>query len=128
MTRLTEHPTPAEAVATFFKHLRAGSVDLALKCWAPGALWHVTGRSSRAGDYSPGDYLVMCRQWYVDYPKYAAEFGAFSSFGELAFFSIRSRNGEAPGETQGMMLYRVVDGLIAEGWAIPAQHADRYTF
>jgi hypothetical protein len=120
--------TPIEAVAAFFTHLRAGNFELAVKCWAPGALWHVTGRSRRAGDYSLEDYLAMCGQWSVEYPNYVAEFGAFSSCGELAFFSIRSRNGEAPGETQGMMLYRVVDGLITEGWAVPANHGDRYTF
>lgn len=74
------------------------------------------------------EYLAMCAQWYGEFPTYSAEFGALSSIGELAFFTIRSQNGEAPTETEGMMLYRVVDGLITEGWAIPARHGDRYTF
>jgi len=120
--------TAVEVVTAFFAHLRAGNEQFALACWAPGALWHVTGRSAFARDYSPAEYLTMCRRWMAEYPTYRAEFGAFDSVGELAFFAIRSRNGEAPGETQGMMLYRVVDGLITEGWAIAAQYGDRYTF
>jgi len=119
---------PIRVVTTFFEHLRAGKEQLALQCWAPGAVWHVTGRSSRARDYSPLEYLAMCRQWYAEFPAYQAEFGACSSMGELVFFAIRSQNGEAPNETEGMMLYRVVDGLITEGWAIPARHGDRYAF
>jgi SnoaL-like domain len=126
--QVTEHAQPAEAVAKFFEHLQAGNADLALKSWAPGAVWHVTGRSSRARDYSPTDYLAMCGRWYAEYPGYRAEFGNLNAIGELAFFTIRSQNGEAPGETEGMMLYRVVDGLITEGWAIPAKYGDRYTF
>jgi predicted SnoaL-like aldol condensation-catalyzing enzyme len=128
MTPLTQHAAPTEAVTAFFNHLRAGHIELALKCWAPDALWHVTGRSSRARDYTPEQYLAMCRDWYAEYPQYTAEFGEISSLGELTFLSIRSQNGEAPGSTEGMMLYRVVDGLIVEGWAIPAKHGDRYTF
>lgn len=121
-------PTSTEVVVMFFKQFRAGNTQAAFKCWSPDGVWHVMGRSSRAGDYSLPEYLTMCAQWYVDYPHYTAEFGAISSMGELAFFNIRSKNGEAPGETEGMMLYRVVDGLITEGWAIPARHGDRYTF
>ena len=88
----------------------------------------MTGRSARAGHYSLTDYLALCRQWYVDFPNYQADVGELTEVGELAFFSVRSRDGEAPGETEGLMLYRVVDGLIMEGWAIPARHGDQYTF
>jgi SnoaL-like domain len=121
-------PLPTEVVATFFKLLRAGNTEQALRCWSPDGVWHVTGKSTRAGDYSLSEYLAMCAQWYVDYPRYVAEFGALDGMGELAFFPLRSQHGEAPGETEGMMLYRVIDGLITEGWAIPANHGDRYTF
>jgi predicted SnoaL-like aldol condensation-catalyzing enzyme len=119
---------PAETVNAFFELMRSGNMDQALQCWAPDAIWHITGQSTHAGDYSLLAYLVLCGQWYVDYPNYSAEHSALTTIGELVFFSIKSRNGEAPGETEGMMLYRVVDGLITEGWAIPARHDDRYTF
>ena len=128
MTSSNEAATPNAVVETFFKHLRAGNTELALKCWSQDGVWHITGKSCRARDYSIAEYLPMCAQWYIDYPQYSAEFGALSSIGELAFFSIRSKHGEAPGETEGIMLYRVVDGLITEGWAIPARHGNRYTF
>lgn len=121
-------PSSTEVVAAFFKQLRAGNTKQALQCWSRDGVWHVIGKSSRAGNYSLTEYLALCAQWYVDYPEYAAEFGELSGVGELAFFSIRSINGEAPGEMEGMMLYRVVDSLIAEGWAIPAGYGGRYTF
>src|SRR5437868_367971 len=44
---------PSEVVKSFFDQLMAGRVDLALQCWASDAVWHVTGGSSWAGDYSP---------------------------------------------------------------------------
>jgi hypothetical protein len=128
MPVITQHVTPTEVVTTFFKLLRAGSIPQALQCWSHDGVWHVMGQSKRAGDYSMTSYMAMCAQWYVEYPDYIAEFGDVIGMGELAFFNLRSQHGEAPGEMEGMMLYRVVDGLIAEGWGIPAKYGDRYTF
>lgn len=119
---------PSEVVKAFFDHLMTGKPDLALQCWAPDAVWHVTGGSSWARDYSPPEYLAMGARWFAQYPGYTYKLGRLSELGQLAFFSIRSQGGEAPGEAEGMMVYRVVDGLIAEGWAIPASGGGRNTF
>jgi len=119
---------PSEVVKAFFDHLMAGQPDLALQCWAPDAVWHVTGGSSWARDYSPPEYLAMGAQWFAQYPGYTYKLGRLSELGQLAFFSIRSQGGEAPGEAEGLMVYRIVDGLIAEGWAIPASGGGHNTF
>jgi ketosteroid isomerase-like protein len=121
-------PGPAEVVRAFFDHLLAGEPHAALQLWAPNSVWHVTGQSAWARDYSPAEYLAMGAQWYVKHPDYNYKMTTLRELGELAFFSIRSRGGEAPGEAEGMMVYRVVDGRIAEGWAIPASGGGRYTF
>ena len=128
MTLSTASVTPVEAVTTFFSLLRSGNTEQALQCWSSNAIWHITGQSPRAGDYLLPAYLELCKQWYVEYPTYNAELSALTAIGELAYFVIKSCNGEAPSETEGVMLYRVMDGLITEGWAIPARHGDRYAF
>jgi hypothetical protein len=124
----TKPPAPSEVVRAFFDHLTAGKPDLALACWAPGAVWHITGRSAWSRDYTPAEYLVMGAEWYVHYPDYTYKFGRVSDQGELAFFFVRSQGGEAPGEAEGMMVYRVVDGRITEGWSIPASGGGDFTF
>jgi predicted SnoaL-like aldol condensation-catalyzing enzyme len=115
-------------VRAFFDHLLAGESERALECWAANSVWHITGGSVWAGDYSPAEYLAMGSQWYVKYPDYNYKMTSLREIGELTFFSIRSRGGEAAGEAEGMMIYRVADGLIVEGWAIPASHGGRYSF
>ena len=112
----------------FFDHLSAGDRAAALDCWWPGAVWRVTGRSAWAGDYTPEEYLAMGAQWYASYPDYTYKFGRVSEAGELAYFFVRSQGGEAPGEAEGMMIYRVVDGRIVEGWAIPATGGGDFGF
>lgn len=119
---------PSEVVKAFFDHLMAGRPDLALECWSPQAVWHVTGGSSWGGDYNPRDYLAMGARWYAQYPDYTYKLGRMSEVGQLAFFSIRSQGGEAPGAAEGMMIYRVVDWQIVEGWAIPASGEGHNTF
>jgi hypothetical protein len=128
MTHSNTDTSAVDVVTTYFDLMRAGNLQQALQCWAPDAVWHVTGQSKYARDYSPAEYFALCQQWYVAYPKYQARLGPVTALDELAFFTVNSDHGEAPGATSGMMLYRVVSGLIAEGWAIPARHADRYTF
>ena len=77
---------------------------------------------------SPADYQAMGLEWYERFPDYAFESGPIAELGELAYFILRSRKGEAPGETSGLMIYRVVDGVIVEGWALPAEHGGRFAF
>jgi len=120
--------TPSEVVRAFFDHSAAGKLDLGLECWAPGAIWHVTGHSGWSRDYTPAEYLAMGKEWYARYPNYTYKFGRVSEAGELAYFFVRSQGGEAPGEAEGMMLYRVVDGRITEGWSVAASGGGAFAF
>ncbi len=72
--------------------------------------------------------MAMLTEWYRTYPASANQLSEPTLVGELVFFTVKSRNGEAPGESEGMIIYRVVDGLIAEGWSIPANHGGRMAF
>ena len=95
--------------------------------WAEGAVWHLTGTHSRARDYDIDAYLAMLAEWFATYPSYAAEVVEVRTIGdELICLTFRSTGGEAPGTAEGLTVYRVVGGKIAEGWAIPSDA--RYGF
>lgn len=128
MTSEIKHRSPIDTVKAWFAHRRAGELDKAVGCWAPDALWRIQGSSSRAKNYSPPDYVAMLTEWFQTYPAYTGELSEPSQVGELVYFTAKSRNGEAPGESEGMAIFRVVDGLIAEGWAIPGNHGGRMAF
>ena len=120
--------SPTEVVRAFWAAYRSGDVRGAFGFWSADAVWRLTGRHARVGDYTPGDYAEMLAAFSAEYPEYSGEFLNARTLGELALFEVRSRNGPAPGESQGIIIYRVRNGLILEGWAIPASHGGRYPF
>jgi hypothetical protein len=70
--------------------------------------------------------LDMIAEWVAAFPGYSAEVLAWSAVGDLACATLISTGGEAPGAAEGLTVYRVVGGRIAEGWAIPSD--PRYGF
>lgn len=120
--------SPTEVVRAFWDAYRRGDVGEAFGFWSADAVWRLTGRHARAGDYTPSDYAQMLAAFTAEFPDYSGEFLNARNLGELALFDVRSRNGPAPGESLGIIVYRVLNGLIVEGWAIPANHRGRYPF
>jgi hypothetical protein len=97
--------------------------------WADDATWHITGNHEHAGHYNVDAYLALTAQWMQDFPSYEAELRDVKAFGdELALFFLESRGGAAPGAAPGVAIFRVVDGKIEEGWAIPAFAGGRHPF
>ena len=88
--------------------------------WADGAIWHLTGSGQRARDYGIDDYVMMLGEWMTSFPAYAAEVFEWSVIGDIGYASVRSTGGEAPATAEGLVVYRVVDGRIMEGWAMPS--------
>lgn len=71
----------------------------------------------------------MLVRWFDDHPDYAAEFTDFRAHGaEGVVVHLRTQNGAAPGTASGLIIYRVRDGLIAEGWAVPTFEDGRFPF
>jgi hypothetical protein len=120
--------SPTEVVRAFWAAFRSGDVQHAFGYWSADAVWRLTGRHARAGDYTPSDYAEMLAAFSAEFPEYSGEFLNARNLGELALFDVRSRNGPGPGESQGILIYRVRRGLIEEGWAIAANHGGRYPF
>ena len=119
--------SPIEVVQSMWAKLAAGDAAGFRASWAEGAVWHLTGTHSRAGDYDIGSYLAMLGAWFAAYPTYASEVLEVRTIGdELIHFASRSTGGEAPGIAEGHAVYGVVGGKIAEGWGIPGDA--RYGF
>lgn len=123
---------PASPVATVMKLLAAlGARDLeaARAYWSHDAVWHMAGRHESSGDYSPGAYLDTLNQWFLKHPSYAGVVATILTAGdEVVCVSVRSSGGAAPDAATGLLIYRVVDGIIVEGWAIPAFANGVYAF
>lgn len=128
MAGATIDRTPTGVVKAFWAAFRSGDVQKAFGHWSSDAVWRLTGRHPRAGDYTPNDYAQMLAAFSGEFPEYSGEFLNARNLGELAIFDVRSRGGPAPGESQGIIIYRVRDGLIVEGWAVPANHGGHYPF
>jgi ketosteroid isomerase-like protein len=112
--------SPIEVVRTFYRALLDADGAAARACWRDDAVWHVTGSSELSKDYLPDPYFVMLAEWAARYPDYAFTSTEVGQFDDAAVMFIESTGGMAPGRASGLMVYRVTDGRITEGWAIPA--------
>jgi ketosteroid isomerase-like protein len=119
----------AEFVQSMYVRLVSGDVAGARAMWADDAVWHLTGSHDLSGDYSPDEYFGVLGQWADRYPSHVAELKDVRDVGEdVAIIYMESTDGMAPGLASGLLIYRVVDGQIREGWAIPTFAAGRFAF
>ena len=125
---MSESPR-VEFVVSMYERLTRGDVAGARAMWADDAVWHLNGSHDLAGDYSPEAYFDVLGVWAERYPSYASEFKDARDVGEDgAVIYMESTGGMAPGDGSGLLIYRVVDERIAEGWAIPTTGGGRYAF
>jgi ketosteroid isomerase-like protein len=116
-------------VQAMYQRLGSGDPAGARSMWADDAVWHLTGSHPLAKDYDPDAYLQMLAEWAGRYPSYEAEYQDVRDLGEdVAIIVMQSTGGMAPGVATGLLVYRVVDGIIREGWAIPTFADGRYAF
>jgi predicted SnoaL-like aldol condensation-catalyzing enzyme len=118
-----------ELVQSMYQRLGSGDVAGARTMWADDAVWHLTGTHDRARDYSPEEYFGLLGEWMAAHPSYQSEFVETRDLGEdMAMIVMESTGGSAPGTASGVLLYRVIDSKITEGWAIPTFAAGAYAF
>jgi len=116
-------------VQAMYERLRNGDAVGALAMWDDRATWHLTGQHEFARDYDPDEYLAMLGQWAAAYPSYQAHYAEARDVGEdVALIVLESTGGMAPGQASGLLIYRVVDGRIREGWGVPTFAEGRYAF
>jgi ketosteroid isomerase-like protein len=117
-----------EVMRTFYRALLDGDGAAARACWRDDAVWHVTGSSELSKDYLPDPYFAMLAEWAARYPGYAFTSKEVGQYDDVAVMFIESTGGMAPGRASGLMVYRVTDGRITEGWAIPALGGGQHLF
>ncbi len=120
---------PTDVVRQFFAHLAARDPRSGRGLWSEHAVWHLSGRHSRARDYAIDDYLTMLTEWFAAHPTYAGHIDSWTTSGEeVVSVALTSTGGEAPTSASGLMIYRVVDGLMREGWGIPTFADGQFAF
>jgi ketosteroid isomerase-like protein len=126
---VNRNASPSQIVKAFFEAM-AGSDPLDAKSkWAVNAVWHLTGSHELARDYTRDEYFHMLDAWHSAYPSYKARVKEVRDYGDqVAVVLMESKDGMAPGAASGILVYRVVDGTIREGWGIPTFESGRYPF
>ena len=115
--------TNAELIRRNFELFQQGHGEAVYAAWAPDAVWHVLDATRFQGDYTRDEYFTMLgTTWAEEVPDYAFDVVDCRSYGNaLVVVHLRSRGTTSDGpidENGGLMIYRVVDGKIMEGWAL----------
>jgi predicted SnoaL-like aldol condensation-catalyzing enzyme len=106
-------------VIGFFDALTARDFGVARSHWRDDGVWHLDGQHDLVDDYSADSYVEFLGSWFATYPEYTATDFAVQVYGtDVVAVHLDTTGGRAPA-TSGLMIFRVDDGLIAEGWAIP---------
>jgi len=117
------HRRPAAVVRRNLEAHARGDLDGWRAGWHDDAIWHITGSSPFAGDVAVDDYVAIMRAAVDENAAYSGEPIGLLEVGELAVVTWHSE-GEVAGlqldGEGGLLVYRVVDGKVAEGWAIAA--------
>jgi len=122
----------AELIRRNFERLAAGDASDVFATWHPEAQWHILDHAGLEGTYSRDDYFALLGQWSEMVTDYRLGVVSCEAYGdELVVAYIRSTGTSAEGpvdENGGLMIYRVVDGLIVEGWAVSRGRDARLLF
>ena len=105
-------------VERWFESLRALEIDDARACWHPDGTWRVQDENEFGGDYGIDEYISMLGEFLAKYGAgYQFEIDDIRTHGDLVVVFLHSSQPQL-GTTQGLMIYRLREGLIAEGWGI----------
>ena len=106
-----------------FERFGRGDGEAVYATWADDAVWHVLDANRYHGDYTRDEYFAMLSTtWVGDVPDYAFEVVSCAAYGdELVVVHLRSSGTTPDGPINpngGLMIYRLLDGRIVEGWAL----------
>ncbi len=113
----------ADLVRENFARFARGEGEAVYATWADDAVWHILDASRYRGDYTRDEYFaLLAGNWATDVTDYRFEVEVCESFGEeLVVAYLKSSGVSVDGpidENGGLMIYRVVNGKVAEGWAL----------
>jgi ketosteroid isomerase-like protein len=114
-------PSPQEVVHAMYEKLGDGALEEARALWSDSGVWHVTGSHPLAGDYNTDEYFSFVQRFLRDHPDYRAEWLDVHSYdGTILVANLQSTGGPASGTARGVLVIRVAEGKVQEGWGIPA--------
>lgn len=94
------------------------AIDDARACWHDDAVWHLADGNDFGGDYTSDEYFAMLGRFFERYGEgYQFRVDEIREHGELVVCFAGSSQPELDA-TDGVLIYRVRDGLIVEGWGI----------
>lgn len=71
----------------------------------------------------------MLERWFGDFPEYVATDFEMRAYGEdVVVVHLVTTGGAAGGTASGLMIFRVRDSLIVEGWGITTFDGGRWPF
>ena len=112
-----------------FERFAAGDVESVMATWADDAEWHVLDAGPLRGSYSKLDYFTkVLPEFAASHEDYELTVESVTAHGpELVVVHVRS-TGSNIDPDGGLMIYRVVDGEIVEGWALSRGRDARLPF
>ena len=111
--------TPLEHMEAQFAAFAAGDLATAIAGWHDDATWYpVTPGGPQTEPGSRDEYFALLASWYEDRPGYEIVDVQLHALGGLVVAGLTTSVG------RGILVYRVVDGKIAECWAINADGRD----
>lgn len=123
---LSQHPNAKIAVIAW-EAASAGDVDTLSSVFAPGLVWHASGRGPRSGDYAGRGavfgYLAAIGEAADRFDSRLEDVLVSDDKVAVLFHVSGERRGKRL-DTDFILLFRIDEGRIAEIWAIPRdQHA-----
>ena len=113
-------PTPQEVVHAMYQKMHSGALEEARALWSDNGVWHVAGSHPLAGDYNADEYFSFVQRFLRDHPNYRAEWLDVRSYnGTILVGNLQSTGGPTPGTAHGVLVIRVAEGKLQEGWGIP---------
>jgi ketosteroid isomerase-like protein len=107
-----------QVVESMLAALGALAIDEARAMWHDDAVWHLEDANELGRDYPIDDYLAMLGEFFARYGDgYRFHVDDIRAHGDLVTVFAGSTQPQL-GTTDGLMIYRLRAGRIAEGWGI----------
>jgi ketosteroid isomerase-like protein len=119
----------ADLVRHLFDRFAAGDVPAAVAKWRDDARWHPVTPSGVDGFDHPRSrdeyFTEILPTAFALLPEYAYELERVEAFGPLVVAHIRSSwsDGGTPQQGEGIMVFRIVDGAVADLYVMNAAGA-----
>jgi hypothetical protein len=108
-----------ERVEALFAALDLAKLDEARATWHEAAVWHVLDRNEFHGDYTVDAYFTdMLPRFFAKYgDAYTLEMRSVVAHGELVVVFVETSQ-PTLGANRGLMIFRLRDEVIVEGWTM----------